>query len=360
MIQFETLYKSTKGKSIQQWKVIYGDGWYEVEFGQENGKKQTKRNCVEQKNIGKKNETSLLEQSKLEAESKWNLQVSKGYIISRPEMTGPILRPMLAHSIDNHLNKIIFPCYVQRKNDGNRILSKINSESIEMISRRGHAFENLEHISEALSVLQNGHDEIVLDGELYIHGEPLQKIASYIKRKQEKTLDIKLHLYDCVLDAPFVERYNKLKSLPVFSDIIHLVDTYEVGSMEDIYKYHKQFLEEGYEGTMIRHGDTSYEIGHRSHSLLKLKDFKDAEFEIVGCEENIHSRGQCSFVLKTESGGLFRCKSEGTAEYRESLWTNRDDYIGQFMTVKFFDWTSSEVPVPQFPVGINIRNFNIS
>lgn len=354
-MKFETLYKSTKGKAIQQWNINYGEGWYEVEFGQENGKKQTKRNEVKQKNIGKKNETSLLEQSKLEAESKWNIQVSKGYLTSRPEMTGPVLRPMLAHTVEDHLNKITFPCYVQEKRDGNRILSKINSESIEMISRRGHAFENLEHISEALSVLQNGHDEHVLDGELYIHGEPLQKIASYIKRKQEKTLDIQLHLYDYVLDSPFSERYNKLKSLPIFSDIVKLVDTYEVNSMDEIYSYHKKFLEDGYEGTMIRHGDTSYEIGHRSHSLLKLKDFKDAEFEIVGCEENEHSPGQCSFVLKTESGGIFRCKSEGTAEYREYLWANHKDYIGQFMTVKFFDWTASDIPVPQFPVGVGIR-----
>jgi hypothetical protein len=43
-----------------------------------------------------------------------------------------------------------------------------------------------------------------------------------------------------------------------------------------------------YEGSIIRSADGRYEIGHRSYSLLKLKDFQDAEFKVVGVE---HGKG---------------------------------------------------------------------
>ena len=43
-------------------------------------------------------------------------------------------------------------------------------------------------------------------------------------------------------------------------DNIKLAETFEVNSKEELIEYHKKFMEEGYEGSIIRHSEEGYAV----------------------------------------------------------------------------------------------------
>jgi len=70
--------------------------------------------------------------------------------------------------------------------------------------------------------------------------------------------------------------------------------------------------------------------------------------------------GQCTFTCVTEDGAEFGCKPMGTEAQREQYWTDfqAGKLTGKMLTVKFFEWTTSDKPVPRFPVGVCIRDYD--
>lgn len=118
-MKLPTLYKvDSKGK-IREWSVQVIDGkpaQIIVTHGAKGGKLQEKITFIDKgKNIGKANETTILEQAQAEAKSKWLKQQDKCYAETIGE---PEFRPMLAHRMDKYPNKVKYPCYVQPKLDG--------------------------------------------------------------------------------------------------------------------------------------------------------------------------------------------------------------------------------------------------
>jgi hypothetical protein len=80
----------------------------------------------------------------------------------------------------------------------------------------------------------------------------------------------------------------------------------------------------------------------------------------VGAYENKGKmEGQCTFTCVTEDGAEFGCKPMGTEAQREQYWTDFQSgkLTGRVLTVKFFEWTTSDKPVPRFPVGVCIRDY---
>ena len=350
-----TLYKKNKNGSTQQWTIGFGsepDGkaFYEVEFGQVDGLKQTKRNYTEGKNLGKANETTALQQSEKEAIARHVKEMDKNYSTS-PTCETVNLLPMLAHKYLDHSNKVKYPAFIQRKLNGQRCVARKVNDKVVLTSRTGKVLDNLKHIEDALLPIIGN---LILDGELYIHGETFQDTISWIKRFQPQTLSINYYIYDMIDDKSFSTRFAKLSMLPLIGNL-KLVETYKVDSFADILSYHSRFLEDKYEGTMIRHSNSPYEAGKRSHSLLKFKDFQTEEFKIFVFEENKGLKGQCSFILETDEGCRFSAKPEGSAQHREQLFTNAESLIGEMATVRFFEWTTSVDRVPRFPIFVNVR-----
>jgi ATP-dependent DNA ligase len=121
-------------------------------------------------------------------------------------------------------------------------------------------------------------------------------------------------------------------------------------------KWHKQLVKNGYEGTMIRIPSMKYEIGKRSYSLLKLKDFVDAEYNIFDIiDGNGSDGGLAIFVLDNGHGKQFNCRPEGTQENRAELFKNRKSLIGKFLTVRYFELSKDGIPI--FPIGVSIREW---
>lgn len=357
------LYKFAKSGATQVWQInslCYSDGTaaYETSYGQQGGKIQNALVEVnEGKNLGKANETTPWEQAANEAEAKWKLQQDKGYSIGAPK-TLPKTDPMLAHTYEKKMDKVTFPCYWQPKLDGIRCIASRNGNEITLISRRGNEFITLDHLKKILLEIMEDGD--ILDGELYVHGVPFQRVVSWIKRKQAKTADVMYNVYDMISDDVFRLRFDKLCKRVGHKGkgVIKTVYTSHLNSHAEISKVLKEQEVRGFEGIMLRVGTCLYSNGRRSSQLLKCKTFVDAEYLIIGAEENKgRQKGQCTFICKASNGATFKCKPMGTDTQRREYWENKNKYIGKMLTVRYFELTTSDNPVPRFPIGVAIRDY---
>lgn len=133
--------------------------------------------------------------------------------------------------------------------------------------------------------------------------------------------------------------------------IVHAI---EVNNVEEIKTLFDKYMEEGYEGQMIRL-DAPYE-NKRSNSLLKDKEFVDDEFEILGLEEG---KGNMSgkvgkLFFKTNEGKDFDASVNGDWDYLAKLLKEKN-LIGKKATIKYFRLTPAGKP--RFPKVIAIRDY---
>ena len=360
-----TLFKRTATNAIQEWNIYAEQHGYTVEWGQVDGAKQSTFMPVEPKNVGRANETTLSQQIQLEMKSKWLSQQDKGYRESIDDIDdAKTYMPMLAKSFDDMGHKIEYPCAIQPKLDGIRCLAYTDNGSVVLLSRKGKTFDVLTTLKQVISGIRLPK-RVILDGELFTKDVKFQSIISAVKRdkKNADTDKIQYHIYDCImLDAPkadFKTRNLFLQDLFKvigFNKHLKMVATARANSPSDIMKWHKQFTSEGYEGAMARNYSGLYEQNRRSPNLQKVKTFKDEEFEIVGAKECTGKfSGMCTFVCVTKSGAEFEVMPEGTEQERKDYWTKHKELIGKMLNVRFFEWTTSNPPVPRFPTGIRIR-----
>lgn len=133
---------------------------------------------------------------------------------------------------------------------------------------------------------------------------------------------------------------------------ITLVETIQIGCEDDLLLHHKQNLADGYEGTMVRHGDTGYESNKRSSSLLKYKDFKDISLPIIDITPNEANTAHGTPVFEL-GGKQFKSGLKMSHAEREEFLTNRADHIGKMAELRFFEY--SEEGTPRFPVMVGFR-----
>ena len=372
-MNFPILYgKSTTGK-IKTWKaevikVSEEESLIRIEHGYSDGKKQEDvRSITTGKNLGKINETTPYEQACSEARSDFNKKKDECYAENvediKEESSGFFL-PMLAHKWNDHSSKIKFPAVLEPKYDGFRCLAKKEDGVVYLWSRKGKALDITVEIREELSkILKEGESA---DGELYRHGWGFQRIASAIKKRTTDTAGLHYYIYDApVLGKSFQDRFlnrwsgipTDLSSEPVFVEgttRIVLCPNKVVNSADEVMEGQSQAIEAGYEGAMVRNLASEYMFKNRSSSLLKVKSFEDAEFQIIGGKEGQGREvGMVVFKCKTDSGAEFDVRPRGTQEERSLMWQNLHNYIGKPLTVKYQGLTDEGRP--RFPVGLHIR-----
>lgn len=300
------------------------------------------------KNIGKSNETTPEEQALSEYYAKIKKKLEEGYYETEAEaQSGDLILPMLAKDFKKEEKKIKYPVYVQPKLDGMRCTKK--GESLQ--SRTGRSIDTMSHIVSELTDIPN-----ILDGELYAHGESFQRNMELIKKyRKGESEQVKYHVYDLISSQPFAERYEVLKSIVAMSKTgnIELVPTTIAVNKEQLMEYHNHHLAAGYEGTIVRWGNTGYEPNKRSGSLLKFKDFQDIACEIVDVKPSEKRPEHGSFVCKLEDGRTFGCGMKFSHEERVDVLIHKEDYIGETAEIRFFEY--SEDGIPRFPVCVGIR-----
>jgi DNA ligase-1 len=376
---FPVLYKKSSKGQIQEWSILVENAEITVVHGLQDGKKQTDRKTVKRgKNKGKANETTPEMQAVLNAESKWKKQLDKGYVEDLKAVDDVVYLPMLAQTFSKvqdgkekgRKKYIEYPCVVQRKFDGVRCLASVNKKGeVILESRRGKQFPHLEHLFSQVKSMCNGR-HIILDGELYSDEMPFQCLVGLVKKKTLKDQDkedmkkVKMRIYDCILkrnmDAGFESRYNTLEQIlgqwnGQLQDLI-LTENFEISDEDEIKALHDQFVQEGYEGLILRNKNGVYALNKRSNDLQKYKAFQDDEFEIVGVEEGVgRAEGSAILVCKTHEGKIFKARPEGNEEYRRRLWNKRDELPSKKVTVRYFEMTDDQIP--RFPIAKCLRDY---
>jgi ATP-dependent DNA ligase len=314
--------------------------------------------AVEPKNVGRSNETTAEQQAYLEIERDFKKQKDKGYAeIGQESEVLPL--PMLAHKFSDRGHKVTWPAYVQPKLNGQRMLF----DGEKGWSRGGKLIisECIAHIGEELGPLPEG---MILDGELILPGNPLlQKTMTAIKKfRPELSPTLVYWIYDIVDPTrTFSERFDIIteflvsrgEDLPLH---IKVTPTITVESPSEVLLYHSQFVEQGFEGSMVRFDSEGYDIGHRNNQLQKVKDFVDAEFEVLDIVEGGgRFKGAAIFVCRATETETFTCVMEGDMDYRRSLFTDRDAILKQkpYLTVRYQELSKDGVPI--FPVGVILR-----
>lgn len=386
MASFPELQGDAVNGKAKTWsiRVIERDGCgvIEITHGYVDGKKQVNEKIIaDGKNIGKKNETTPLQQAINEARSAWIKKKESGYAavgVSDEAAEGddesvesggaagnrgkgidedaPL--PMLAHDYNKRGKSIKFPCFVQRKYDGTRC---VGMPGRGLFSRNRKAYPHMNHIVAEINKLPTG---IILDGELYSDTLTFQEIVGLVKREtlkkgdEEKQLQIKYHIYDIINNMmPYEQRYANLQMLfnKYKFKYLELVKTDVCESEEKMKELHAKYVAEGYEGIMLRNKQGLYK-NVRSADLQKYKEFFDDEYEVVDYKEGEGQEEGCVlWVCKTPEGKIFNCRPRGTREDRIQLFANGKKYVGKKLTVRYQELTDDKVP--RFPVGIAFRDY---
>lgn len=366
-MSYPILYKISKTGAKVQWQIFIVLDYYYTISGQVGGvlTPSSLTYCIG-KNIGKNNETSDSAQCELEATAKHIKKLESGYSESIHNEEKSFFEPMLASTFEKYSDLLFtVPTYVQPKLDGVRCISENNT----LKTRNGKDIVSCPHLYQ---------NTTMLDGELYNHKykEDFNKIISLVKKTkptEEDFAETKDKMQMWVYDSPsvkgvFFTRFSAIREvLPVaFNNSIKLVPTYNITTIEELHFWHQEFLNRGYEGTIIRLDLGDYE-NKRSKQLIKYKDFIDEEFEIIGFEEGTGGRANTvgSFWVRmdkdlpyiiSDNAKLRKncCKSsvKGTLEYTTKLWKNAQSYVGKTATVKFFGYTPAGVL--RFPYVIKI------
>ena len=299
------------------------------------------------KNVGKNNETTSKEQAKLEFLSMIKKQGDKGYHLIG-EQSDILPLPMLAQKFSERKHKLNWPAYAQPKYNGQRMLY----DGKKAWSRSGKLI--IPEVIQHLHFDTGGH---IIDGELILPKNVLLQDTMKAIKKFREDLSPKLLyiIYDVVdTNKTFKERLKILDSLKLPKNVVK-APTVIIDSENDVYQFHKQFVEEGYEGIIVRDGSEGYQIGHRSNQLQKYKNFTDDEFHIVDIIDGDGKfKESAIFVLKTKHGNMFNCVPEGTMEHRKEIFSNRKSYIGKKLTVRYQELSEDKVPI--FPVGVGVRD----
>lgn len=346
--------KDSKG-NIKTWAVVVDGDTIKISHGRLGGKMQVKTTVCTPKNIGRANETSGEAQALLEAEAKYKKQLDKLYRPTVGELSevGNDL-PMLAHDYTKVGHRMEYPLYVSRKLDGVRCLATVNGTEVKLTSRGGKEYQCPEGVYHDLVLLSNITGFTTFDGELYSHGMPLPMIISAVKKPSALTDNLLFEIFDIPSAKSWSYRLKDLCNLYQYKDLLThtgFVDNYLVKSEDEVRPFLEQFMNEGFEGVMLRSMHGLYQFNHRSSDLMKWKEFQDTEVKVEFVEEDKNKEGVLNCIMK-DGKTRVKCKMRGNHEFRS--YENQKKLLGSWITLRYQQLTPDGVP--QFPVGICVRD----
>ena len=266
-------------------------------------------------------------------------------------------KPMLAHKFDDKRVDWSKPVFIQPKLDGIRCIMTADG----CYSRNGKKFMNVQHLyTKAIKDLFKVNPLLIIDGELYNHDlrDNFEKIVSLV-RKQKPTSDdrkearklIQYHVYDFVMAYKgkldliesdmnrYEKRMHQLTCSDMYGKHIRYVPSRGVHSLDKAKEIHNDFLEKGYEGSILRL-DGPYKCG-RSYDLMKFKDFSDTEATIVSWVEGKGKRrGTIGKFIAVDSDGVkFGMPVMDKFAYLQKNFKAMQDWVGKTATFTYFERT---------------------
>ena len=281
-------------------------------------------------------------------------------------------KPMLASPAEDHL--IQWPVLASAKLDGVRAIVRggiVLSRALKPIPNKNvqKRFKHLEHFDGELIVGASNDPDVLratTSGVMRVDGDP----------------EVSFHVFDHIASplTPYSQRHHELLLVKKPADGVTVVKQTRLFDADGLREYETYVLDQGFEGVMLRHPDAPYKFGRstaREGYLLKVKRFHDAEFEIVGFEEEMFNANEATTselgrtkrsshkankIPKGRLGALvlkygdttFNCGTGFNDAERERIWAERDSYLGKLAKIKYFAHGIKDVP--KLPSFLGIRD----
>lgn len=292
-------------------------------------------------------------------------------------MNTKLIKPMLGVNVD--LDKLQYPVIVSPKLDGIRAIVK---DGI-VYSRTGKPIPN-KYIQQQFNSYHG------LDGELIV-GSPTDKNVFQNTTSGVMTINgspnISYYVFDLWNNSSQYKQRLKIltdivKNINKINNNIIRIESLYCNSLKEIELREQQYLQQGYEGLIIRNPNSYYKNGRstiREGGLLKLKRFKDSEAEVVGYSSLLHNNNpeeldELGYTIRSTSksgmielealgslevsdiktGLIFNIGNGFTANQRKELWKDKENLLGKIVKYKYFD--VSILNAPRFPIFLGFRN----
>ncbi len=357
-MKLPTLYSKTSLGQIQVWEIEVNGDAFSTKEGILGGKmtESAPTVCLP-KNEGKKNATTGSQQAEKEAVAKHEKKKKTGGYwedindVDKVKFT----EPMLAESLKDFENKVQYPCMVDKKYNGLRVVAKSDN----MFTRTGEIYKTIPHVRSSIKHLFDNNPNLILDGEGYNHEyrfrlNSLMKILRTTKDKKITTLllneseqKVKYYVYDGInftvdgveitKETPCIERREALKKFLKDVNYVIVADYSIAQNRAEIDVIYGGYIADGYEGAMVRNSKSPYQF-KRTTDLLKMKPLDDSEGIItsvnrgIGNSSNLAATATLSWVADKHQ--VFDATFMGEVPDRENILVNEDQWVGK--KVKFF------------------------
>jgi len=308
----------------------------------------------------------------------------------RTNAEGKVLA-MLAKTYDDKVFKKSNHYYGQWKINGLRCFIRVikgndifHKFRLEFQSREGAIWTSLTNLEEyLLSVIPEEtldmmkEENIILDGEVYIPGLPVNEINHAVKDPNcfENKL-VQFWCYDIAVEDWSADERHRWLEYTFYTHIYqfqtkeaHLINkerfvvicTYYIDTPEDATDFRNNFINMGFEGLILRNPESEYQFGKRNSAMIKYKKHTDGVFTIL----DIYPEGN-----KREDLPLFKCKNDindetfechigGSFTYQKQILDNRELYIGRELEIEFGE-RSGISQVPFHIKGVKLKEFNFN
>lgn len=259
---------------------------------------------------------------------------------------------------EKRLLKWGFPALCQPKLDGVRCRAVPDKNGWTLYSSEAKEIISCPHIVNELNQLPDDL-WVELDGEIYNHNldfDLISGITSRTKNLHERYVEAEFHVFDVADEfEPQIERVNKFYKLIGFN-YLKRVETQTAHTVEQVMEWFDWFVEQGYEGIVVRHPLNFYKR-QRSLGVMKFKPHQADWFEIHSYKEEIDKHGNPknrlgAFVCKDDNGETFSVGSGLTDQQREQMWSKAPNLIGKYLKVKY--QARNPNSIPRFPVFVEI------
>lgn len=374
--------------SSEEWNTTLNGYTIERKHGQLNGKMQEAPVIVISK--GKAGRT-VKEQLVLQYNSELKKYLDKGYKVVESDPVSIEESKLIeilgntktdTHGFSKHMlakpaNKIPVEAinkvpywYASMKIDGVRCAIYYHNNEICTASRGGgdyncSMYQFITHPK--LIEFFSKHPNIVLDGEIYKHGWSLQKISGEARKCETMngSDDLEFYIYDVMLpNISFENRLSILKNIKSELNLefnpsrvwekedlrMQIVPQERISGYDNIKKLHDQYVSEGWEGVVIRDPNKEYGFGKRTNAMIKIKEYRDDCFKVVGIEYGLRPIEDMVFILITKNGKTFKAKPFGDLQQKTEYYNNfNEKYLNKIGECKFFYYSDDGVPLqPNF------------
>ena len=307
------------------------------------------------------------------------LQEFLGEVITN--QTG-VPKPMLAKQADKVNDVKIYDkeWYASTKIDGLRAIIYMGEDGeLHTSSRGGKNYdaamcEILSHPT--LIQIFKDYPGLMMDIECFKYGLSLQQINS-VARTQVTAVDyevLQAYWYDIVdTTKTFRDRLALINEIASKYNLgyeperefkygelrVQVVPHVLVSGWDNIMKLHNDYVEQGWEGVVIRDPDAYYQPNARNNSMIKVKVYKTDEFLIIGYELGLRVSEDLVFILQTPEGATFKSKAYGDRQLKQWYVDNFEkECLNHYSITKYFyfsDPNEQGISVPLQPGSLAIR-----